>query len=328
MAGPSAGTFALPLARRLDMVPALADGRRIVEPLPGGLTNTNYKVTTSTGTYVARVSRPSADVLAIDRDAEYRNAVIAASAGIAPAVLDYVPAAGVLLIQWLPGRTLQAADLQRAPTIEAVARACRTLHAGPPFVSDFNMFDVQRRYLATAVARGFRLPDRYVEFTSQWEQLRRVLAMDAPKVVPCHNDLLAANFIDGGDPLWLIDYEYSGNNDPSFELGNIWSESHLSTDVLDLLVDSYYQDHPSAGDHRPAMIARVRLQGLVSQYGWTLWGVIQHAVSELDFDFWEWAMDKYDRAVATFESSQFTDLLTAAAARQSRTSPTEQGETL
>ena len=125
--------------------------------------------------------------------------------------------------------------------------------------------------------------------------------------MPCNNDLLAANFIDDGDRLWLIDYEYSGNNDPCFELGNIWSESNLTDAQLDMLVTSYF------GRHSAAATARARLQGLVSQYGWTLWGVIQNAVSEIDFDFWSWAMEKYERAVATFESSELTVLLAAAA---------------
>jgi thiamine kinase-like enzyme len=309
-AGPVAGRRDFSINERLDMVPALADSRRIVEPLPGGLTNTNLKVSTSTGTYVARLSRPSSNLLAIDRQAEYLNSVAAASAGVGPAVIDWIPAAGVLLIEWLPGRTLEPTDLQDDRILTGVATSCRQLHSGPRFVSEFNMFDIQAGYLETARGRRFRLPAGYVEFTSQWQQVRTVLAMDPPPSAPCHNDLLAANFIEDNGRLWLIDYEYSGNNDPCFELGNIWSESNLSPAHLELLVDSYF------GDHRPAMIARARLQGLVSQYGWTLWGVIQNAVSELNFDFWTWAMEKYDRAVATFGSPAFTDLLTAAAARQ------------
>jgi len=73
------------------------------------------------------------------------------------------------------------------------------------------------------------------------------------------------------------------------------------------LVASYF-GRPSA-----ALTARARLQGLVSQYGWTLWGVIQHNISELDFDFWSWAMEKYDRAVETFDSPDLAALLAAAA---------------
>lgn len=307
VAGLPSDIFALSVEDRLDLVPALAGLDRMVEPLPGGLTNQNLKVTTAGDQYVARLARLSAGLLAIDRDAEYRNSVIAAAVGIAPAVVDYRPEAGVLVIRWQAGRTLEPADLSDPATLQRVAAACRRLHAGPRFSADFDMFDLQRRYLATATEHRFRLPDRYLDFTARWNQVRTVLAMDSPAVVPCHNDLLAANFIDDGRHLWLIDYEYSGNNDPCFELGNIWSEADLSDGQLDVLVDSYF------GQRIPRMIARCRLQALVSQYGWTLWGVIQKGVSELDFDFWTWSVQKYERAVATFDSPQFPDLLAAAA---------------
>jgi thiamine kinase-like enzyme len=121
--------------------------------------------------------------------------------------------------------------------------------------------------------------------------------------VPCNNDLLAENFIDDGEMLWLIDYEYSGNNEASFELGNIWSESALSNAQLDELVGSYW------GEDSPAKVARARLWGLMSKYGWTLWASIQDGVSTIDFDFWEWGMEKYDRAVAEFEGDEFEDLV-------------------
>jgi thiamine kinase-like enzyme len=256
---------------------------------------------------VARLSRPSSDLLAIDRTAEYRNSMAAAEAGVAPRVVEFVPAAGLLLIEWIDGRTLQPADLRRDEILPVVAAACRQLHAGPRFSSDFDMFAIAQRYLDTVLNRGFRLPDRYLEFMDSWARVRTVLAMDPVRTVPCHNDLLAANIIQHGQKLWLIDYEYSGNNDPCFELGNIWSESNLQEDQLEPLVDSYY------GQHRPDMTARARLQALVSQFGWTLWGAIQNCVTEIDFDFWNWAMEKYERAVRTFQSPTFPDLLARAA---------------
>ena len=299
------------IPERLDMVPVLAGPGRVIEAIPGGLTNANYKLSTGGHTYFARLSDPSSTLLAIDRAAEHHNSVAAAIAGVAPAVVAYAPEVGVLVIEWINGRTLQPADLRQDSTIRAVAAACRRLHAGPRFASDFDMFQIQRQYLRTACDAGFRLPDRYVEFMPQLELIRTVLRRDAPGTVPCHNDLLAANFISEGERLWLIDYEYSGNNDPCFELGNIWSESNLAADQLDLLVSCYF------GRRSSVLTARARLLALMSQYGWTLWGVIQHNISELEFDFWSWAMEKYDRAVATFDSPDLAALLAAAADHES-----------
>jgi thiamine kinase-like enzyme len=114
---------------------------------------------------------------------------------------------------------------------------------------------------------------------------------------------LAGNFIEDGERVWIIDYEYSGNNDPCFELGNIWSECGLSTGQLDELVTSYY------GRAQRHTTARAHLQGIVAKYGWTLWGCIQSASSPLDFDFWGWAMERYEAATAEFKGPHFAQLL-------------------
>jgi thiamine kinase-like enzyme len=147
--------------------------------------------------------------------------------------------------------------------------------------------------------RGFRLPPRYDEFGPLAERIKVALSIAPEPKVPCNNDLLAANIIDDGSRLWLIDYEYSGNNEASFELGNIWSESTLPDDALDVLVGSYWRRDD------PAKVARARLWALMSKYGWMLWASIQASVSPIDFDYWSWGMEKYDRAVAEFDSPQF-----------------------
>ena len=116
--------------------------------------------------------------------------------------------------------------------IARIAAACRQLHAGGRFAGDFDMFDIQRRYRSVVASRGMRIPDGYDELAGQFEAMRAALAVRPVPTVPCNNDLLAGNFIDDGDRIWLIDYEYSGNNDPCFELGNIGSECGLSTDAL------------------------------------------------------------------------------------------------
>ena len=123
--------------------------------------------------------------------------------------------------------------------------------------------------------------------------------------VPCNNDLLPANFIDDGEKLWLIDYEYSGNNDACFELGNIWSEADLPKEALFDLVSAYY------GKERPEKVARAWLYALLAKYGWSLWASIQSSVSDLDFDFWDWGMQKYEVAVRDFKSVEFKDALQA-----------------
>jgi thiamine kinase-like enzyme len=290
------------LTELLDLVPALRTARTVSE-LAGGLTNTNYKVVTDAGAYVVRVSAKDAGMLAIDRENEYLNSRSAADAGVGARVIDYVPDHSLLVLEFIEGTTQSAADLRRGDKLEMVARACKRLHGAAPFRDDFNMFDIQRRYLRLVQERGFRLPERYLEFEPQVRRIEAAMAVRAEGTVPCNNDLLAENFIDVGDEFRLIDYEYSGQNDACFELGNVWSESNLSLEQLDALVTHYY------GQRLRNRIARARLWGLMSKYGWTLWASIQDGVSDIDFDFWEWGMEKYERAVAEFDGPGFDDLL-------------------
>ncbi|HEY4929020.1 MAG TPA: choline kinase family protein [Acidimicrobiales bacterium] len=286
-----------------DRVDVLRDRALEVTELAGGLTNRNYKVATGDGTYVVRISSGATGVLAIDRDNEYRNSVIAAESGVGAPVCAYVPEESALVIGFLEGRTFSDDDFGRPGVVERVAASCRLLHDGGRFVNDFDMFDIQRGYLSIIVEHGFRLPDGYLDFAADAERIRGALAVRSEPTVACNNDLLAGNFIDGGDRIHLIDYEYSGNNDACFELGNIWSECHLDDDQLDYLVTSYY------GARRVDKVARARLWGLMSQYGWTLWASIQEATSNIDFAFWSWGMEKYERAVATFRGPLLDDLI-------------------
>ena len=289
-------------AARLSGLACLAHATSVT-PLVGGITNRNYRVTTPDGSVVVRLSDPGSSDLAVDRENEYLNSMAAARSGVGARVVDYLPGEGVLVVEWIEGRTFTENDVRTPENLPRIAAACRKLHSGPSFASDFNMFDIQARYQALVVERGYRMPPRYEEFAPKVERMRRALTQILEPTVPCNNDLLAANFIDDGERLWLIDYEYSGNNEASFELGNIWSESTLPDDLLDMLTMSYW------GDYSTAKVARARLWALMSKYGWTLWASIQASVSPIDFDYWSWGMEKYERAMADFDSADFEDWL-------------------
>jgi len=289
-----------------DRTVSLALRPRTVHELPGGLTNRNYKVTTPDGSFVARISGAGSELLAIDRDCEYRNSVAAAAAGAGPPVVEYRPQDSMLVIGYIEGRTLGSADVAQPRTVTRIARACRRLHQGERFGNDFDMFAIQRRYLAVVRSRGFRIPAGYEDLLPHFDAAAAALAAsDRDGTVPCNNDLLPANLIDDGNRIWLIDYEYSGNNDACFELGNIGAEAHLDEDGLAALVTAYY------GRPRPSKVARARLLGLAGMYGWTLWGAIQHAASLIEFDFWSWAIERFEGAAAGFTASSFGGLLEA-----------------
>lgn len=292
----------------LDLVPALS-GPRVVTELSGGLTNRNLRVDIGDRSYVARISSNESSLLAINRDNEYENSKRAALAGVGAPVIDYVAGQGILVIDFLPGRTYGPSDVGDSANYPRMMRALRALHSGPRFVNDFNMFEIQRRYLSVVREHGFRLPERYLDFLPQVAAMERALAVLFEGTVPCNNDLLPGNFIDDGAKIHLIDYEYSGNNEACFELGNIWSEASLPPENLEALVYEYY------GGVRPEKLARARLLALLGKYGWTLWASIQASISPIDFDFWSWGMEKYERAVVEFDGPEFADWLDLATGR-------------
>jgi thiamine kinase-like enzyme len=297
------------LNEQLDKIPVLAGRPRQLEELSGGLTNRNVKITTPDAVYVARCTDTSCNLLGIDRDQEHFNSKAAEQAGVGAPVIDYRPDLGVLLLGYLDGKTLCNEDFQRPGIVDKAAAACRTLHSGPRFRGRFDMFERQPTYLRTARDNGFKIPPDYLDHAATFADIERVLTATDQTTVPCNNDLLAGNFIEDGERMWVIDYEYSGNNDPCFELGNVWSESNLSLTQLEELVAAYY------GRALRHKVARARLWGLMSKYGWTLWASIQDGVSDIDFDFWTWGMEKYDRAVAEFDSPDFERLLDEARRR-------------
>ena len=282
---------------------ALLKARTSIKELSGGLTNRNFLIETPGDKYVARVSSNSSDFLSIDRGSEFINTTIAGKGGVGAKVLDYIPGEGLLLISYISGKTFGADDV--AANLPRIATSLRNLHALEPFDHEFNMFNTQSNYLKIVKEQGFRVPDGYVDFEPMVAQIKKAFEVLFEGLVPCNNDLLPGNFIDDGTKIWLIDYEYSGNNDACFEIGNVWAEAFQPIEALEELVTAYY------GAHRPDKVARAWLWALMAKYGWTLWASIQDSVSEIEFDFWEWGMSKYDLARSEFTSEYFKKALVA-----------------
>jgi thiamine kinase-like enzyme len=285
----------------LDRIACLAGQQRQVDDLPGGLTNHNYRVRTATHDVVVRISPPTTSLLAVDREHEWLNSKAAHAAGVGAPVVDYLAGQGVLVVGFLPGVTYAVADV--AANLSRIARAVRRLHAGPAFANDFDIFEVQRGYQKIVTQRGLRVPEGYAALGESAARVEAALRRLPELRVPCHNDLLAANFLDDGGDIRIVDYEYSGTNEASFELGNLINESQLDHDHLVELVAAYY----GRVDRR--LLARAELWGLAGRYAWTLWGVIQHSVSTVDHDFWDFALERQALAASLFTSPRLGDLL-------------------
>ena len=260
------------------------------ERIPAGLTNTNWRVVVDGTPFFVRIPGADTELLAVDRGNEIHNTIAAAEADVAPRVVQTVPEWDVFALEWLDARTMSNEALRADGMPSRIATVLRQLHAGPRFRDDFDMFRVAERYLALVDERSIEVPAGYREHLALIPRIEAALGVDPPPTVPCHNDLLAENYLDDGERLWLVDWEYSGNNDPAFELGNTAQELGFDDSQIEELCAAYF------GDAAPALLARMRLQMIMSDIGWTLWAAIQARISTIDYDFTGWAEERWARA--------------------------------
>jgi len=280
-------------------IPEWKDKPVSITPLSGGLTNSNFKVEVEGVPYFVRVPGASTELLAVNRENEYYNSKAAHEAGVGPNVLYYLPEQSVMVLEFLNGQTMSKDSLNEPGMPTRMAQAIKKLHAGPRFLTDFNMFRLTEYYLQICNERSIPVPEGYLEWMPTVATIEQAMSVKPLITVPCNNDLLAENYIDDGKQLWLIDYEYSGNNDPTFELGNTCQEMQFSNAQIAEVCATYF------GYAARDKIARMKLNMIMSDVGWGLWAAIQAKISTIEFDFWGWATERWGRAVAKMDSKEF-----------------------
>ncbi len=272
-------------------------------PLSGGLTNSNYKVDVENCSYFVRVPGEDTDLLAINRDNEHHNTKAAHAAGVGPQVFHHLPEYNAMVLEFIIGQTMSKDTLNQPGMPTRMAEAIKKLHAGPRFLTDFNMFRLTEYYLQLCKERGIPVPDGYLDRLPLIETIEQAMAVNQMETVPCNNDLLAENYLDDGKQLWLIDYEYSGNNDPTFELGNTCQEMMFNEAQIEEVCAAYF------GEATSDKIARMKLNMIMSDVGWGLWAAIQAKISTIDYDFWGWASERWGRAQEKMDSKDFDSWL-------------------
>ncbi len=286
-------------------IPEWAGRRVAVRPVPDALTNTCYRVEVDGAAYAVRIPGAGSDLLGIDRERELRHARLAAQRGLGPRVVHYLADLGVLVTAWVPGAAMTAEALRRPGMPGRVGAMLRQLHAGPRFGWEFDLFRLMDDYQAVVARRGLPLPDTFRARLPALRRIRTALEARRPPRVPCHNDLYPANLVDDGARLWLLDWEYSGDNDPAFDLGNACTELGYGEGQIRELCAAY------DGRVDDGRLARIRLHMIVADAGWTLWAAIQAAVARQAFDFWGYGLERWRRAEAPLDAPELPDWLEA-----------------
>ena len=258
-----------------------------LEELPGGITNRNYKVVSAAGNRMARVCEDHR-VLGIDRRNEGACQGAAAALGIAPEIVYHEE--GILVSEFIEAQTLADSDVREAAALRRLAQVLRHLHGSRDSLSGemlyFCPFQTVRTYVGNARELGARLPETIDSVLEDMIWLSEEISPFRPAL--CHNDVLAANILDDGDRLWLVDWEYGGMGNPLFDLAGVCGNCGLEREEEVLLLSAYF------GREDAAVAREVRILKAVSLLRETLWAVIQTIASDIDFDYVTYAAELFE----------------------------------
>jgi thiamine kinase-like enzyme len=272
------------------------------QPLDGGITNRNFRVRYGGRDVVVRLAGKDTALLGIDRDCERRATAAAAAAGVGPEVVAYLREPPCLVTAFIAGRTLGPGDVGRPDTIAEVAVALWDVHGGPPIPNRFSAWDVIDLYAATAAARGGSAPGVFGDLRECARRIQAAMDPAHPEHAPvlCHNDLLPANFIHDGERVRIVDWEYAGMGNRYFDLGNLSVNNGLNVAGDEWLLECYWGEPCTR-----RRLASVRLMRIMSDFREAMWGVVQSAISDLDFDFAAYAEEHFERVRAGFADPRF-----------------------
>jgi thiamine kinase-like enzyme len=274
-----------------QLAPVLGKAEGEQEPLGGGITNHNFRARMGGSDYVIRVPGKDTSLLEIDRSAERAANERAAQLGIAPAVVAQLQQPPALVTEFVEATEMAAEDLRAPEAMLAVSAALRRFHdSGDTLPTQFDSFRIVETYAETAEQRGADVPAEYEQALGHARDIESALSGPEHEPVPCHNDLLAANFLREDGRIWIVDWEYAGMGDRYFDLGNFSVNNELDEEGRGALLEAYFGEPPTE-----RRLAALSLMRFMSDFREAMWGVVQTAVSELDFDFREYAAKHFAR---------------------------------
>ena len=287
----------LSIKRLMKLIPEWNKRSIKMKPINGGITNTNYKVTVDEKSFFLSIPSSNSESLNIDYRNKYYNNKICGENNISPKVTHFIESENLLVTEFIESECSSLEIFQNSKKIEQLVKNIKLLHNSRPFLRNFNMFNQISSY-QKLLKRDY-LPKKLFKYINNIKTLEQKLYLPNDKLVPCHNDLLAENIIINNNQIFIIDFDYSGNNDPCFELGNLSVEMKYDDEQINKLVKSYY------GVINDNIISRVNLQGVVSDIGWSLWSYVQVKNSNLNFDYGKHAIYRLERAINKMESKEY-----------------------
>ena len=277
----------------------------------GGLTNLVFRA----GDYCLRIPGKGTEEY-IDRANEAVAAKEAAGAGVSPEVMHFDAATGVMLTRFIDGAVTMSPDLFRERK-GAPARAgeafCKLHQSGAKFPFRFELFSMIDDYLKILAGKTVDLPEGYHDVLAEAETVRAALNAHPLPLSACHCDPLCENFLDTGERMWVVDWEYSGMNDPMWDLGDLSVEAGFDAGQDAEMMAAYFSGTP-----RPDETGRMVIYKAMCDLLWTLWGLIQHANNNPVDDFMAYALNRFSRCRALMAEPGFAVHVKAVAAGPGR----------
>ena len=268
----------------------------------GGLTNFVYRLDAGGTRYLLRIAGEGTGDY-IDRAVEGHNAGIAAQAGVGADVLYFDADSGLMLARYLDGCVTMTPELfkTRPGAPARAAAALKQMHGcGREFRFRFELFSMIDEYLGLLAKLETPLPEGYSEVVGEAEAVRRVLDANPAAPAPCHCDPLAENFLDDGRRMWVVDWEYSGMNDPIWDLGDVSVEAGFDEGQDMEMMEAYCGGAPP-----PAVYGRMVVYKAMCDLLWTLWGLIQFANKNPADDFWVYSINRFERCKMLMGAGDF-----------------------
>jgi len=260
------------------------------EPLGGGITNHNYKVIVNGEAFVVRIPGAETEIF-IDRENELNCSIEAGKTGVAPEVVYFIKPENVSVFRFINGKTLTTEEIAGSDElIKRIVGSIKIIHEKARFKKRFDPFETIRKYMNEYIEKyNAPLPNDIEWMLKVSSQIEKAMLRNKPPDVACHNDYLSENFMDDGKKIWIIDWEYGGYGDPYFDLGDFAVEHPFSREQEELIIKEY------CGEMNFEKLSRMLLYKIVSDLWWGLWAMIQSKVSRIDFDFYTYGNNRFER---------------------------------
>lgn len=293
----------LSLEEAIARVPQWAgSGGYKVTPLGGGITNNNFKIDINEETFVIRISGENTELLGINRQNEYAANSIAGKLGIGPEVFFFIQPEGYLVTRFLNELPILPDEIRQPENIRRVTDVLRKIHSMPVLPGSFDVFQVIEDYSKIARRLNVAFPTNY-NWLIEYEQAARKALQSRPATpLPCHNDLLNANFL-SNIQIYILDWEYAGMGDNFFDLANFSDHHNLSDEQDRWLLHCYF------GETSPHQWAHLKIMKIMSELREATWALVQIGISKLDFDFCAYADKFFGRATQNIQNSKWKEWL-------------------